>query len=157
MVKRDGAVTLRSGGLAKATGVSPDTIRHYEKIGILPKASRTEAGYRLYPGARWSGCFGAAGVAARIHLAELAEVFKGFAMPADPHASGYIDWRRESSKMSAPTSSAEKRRKNISKQVLSDWNAACGEPNLDNRQPAALAHRGGTRERIADQFGRRKP
>jgi DNA-binding transcriptional MerR regulator len=29
--------------------VSPDTIRHYEKLGILPKALRTEAGYRLYP------------------------------------------------------------------------------------------------------------
>jgi DNA-binding transcriptional MerR regulator len=40
---------LRSGSLAKATGVSPDTIRHFEKIGVLPKAVRTEAGYRLYP------------------------------------------------------------------------------------------------------------
>jgi DNA-binding transcriptional MerR regulator len=40
---------LRSGGLAKATGVSPDTIRHYEKIGVIPRASRTESGYRLYP------------------------------------------------------------------------------------------------------------
>jgi MerR family transcriptional regulator, copper efflux regulator len=29
--------------------VSPDTIRHYEKIGLLPKASRTESGYRVYP------------------------------------------------------------------------------------------------------------
>jgi MerR family copper efflux transcriptional regulator len=43
------AKTLHSGGLAKATGVSPDTIRHYEKIGVLPRASRTESGYRLYP------------------------------------------------------------------------------------------------------------
>jgi DNA-binding transcriptional MerR regulator len=41
--------TLHSGGLAKATGVSPDTIRHYEKIGVLPRASRSESGYRLYP------------------------------------------------------------------------------------------------------------
>jgi DNA-binding transcriptional MerR regulator len=37
------------GEIAKATGVSPDTIRHYEKIGILPKAVRSESGYRLYP------------------------------------------------------------------------------------------------------------
>src|SRR5271169_6496913 len=45
----DIAKTLHSGGLAKATGVSPDTIRHYEKIGVLPRASRAESGYRLYP------------------------------------------------------------------------------------------------------------
>lgn len=43
------ALTLRVGSLAKATGVSPDTIRHYERIGVLPRASRTPAGYRLYP------------------------------------------------------------------------------------------------------------
>jgi DNA-binding transcriptional MerR regulator len=41
--------TLHSGAVAKAAGVSPDTIRHYEKIGLLPKASRTESGYRVYP------------------------------------------------------------------------------------------------------------
>jgi len=41
--------TLRSGTLAKATGMSPDTIRHYERIGILPKALRTDSGYRVYP------------------------------------------------------------------------------------------------------------
>jgi DNA-binding transcriptional MerR regulator len=40
---------LRSGSLAKATGVSSDTIRHYERIGVLPKAVRTESGYRVYP------------------------------------------------------------------------------------------------------------
>jgi DNA-binding transcriptional MerR regulator len=40
---------LRSGALAKATGVSPDTIRHYERIGVLPRAPRTESGYRVYP------------------------------------------------------------------------------------------------------------
>jgi MerR family mercuric resistance operon transcriptional regulator len=43
------AKSLHSGTLAKATGVSSDTIRHYEKIGVLPRASRTESGYRLYP------------------------------------------------------------------------------------------------------------
>lgn len=41
--------TLRSGELAKATAVSADTIRHYERIGVLPKAERTESGYRVYP------------------------------------------------------------------------------------------------------------
>jgi MerR family copper efflux transcriptional regulator len=41
--------TLRSGELAKLTGVSTDTLRHYERLGVLARPRRTEAGYRLYP------------------------------------------------------------------------------------------------------------
>jgi DNA-binding transcriptional MerR regulator len=48
MVQRSD-VTLHSGELAKATGVSPDTVRHYERIGVLPKAVRSSSGYRIYP------------------------------------------------------------------------------------------------------------
>ena len=40
---------LHCGELAKATGVSADTIRHYERIGVLPRAARTASGYRIYP------------------------------------------------------------------------------------------------------------
>ena len=52
MVQSSGSKALRSGALAKATGVSPDTIRHYERIGVLPRASRTQSGYRLIPRTR---------------------------------------------------------------------------------------------------------
>lgn len=41
--------TFHSGALAKAAGVSADTIRHYERIGVLPRAARTVSGYRVYP------------------------------------------------------------------------------------------------------------
>lgn len=40
--------SLQCGELAHLTGVSPDTIRHYEHIGILRKAPRTSGGYRIY-------------------------------------------------------------------------------------------------------------
>lgn len=40
---------LRSGELARLTGVSADTLRHYEKLGILPASPRTESGYRMFP------------------------------------------------------------------------------------------------------------
>lgn len=35
--------------LASATGVSTDTLRHYERLGLLPGTQRSQAGYRRYP------------------------------------------------------------------------------------------------------------
>ena len=37
--------------VAKATGVSTDTLRHYERKGLLPGVTRTAAGYRRYSAA----------------------------------------------------------------------------------------------------------
>jgi len=42
--------TLRIGEIAGLAGVSPDTIRHYERIGVLPHPPRTLAGYRRFSG-----------------------------------------------------------------------------------------------------------
>ena len=39
---------MRIGELAKAAGVSPDTLRYYEREGLLPLAHRTPSGYRDY-------------------------------------------------------------------------------------------------------------
>ena len=36
------------GNLSKYTGVKVETIRYYEKIGLLPTPRRSEGGYRLY-------------------------------------------------------------------------------------------------------------
>lgn len=41
--------TLRSGELSRAVGVSADTLRHYERLGILKKPPRTQGGYRVHP------------------------------------------------------------------------------------------------------------
>ena len=39
----------RVGALAKASGVSADTLRHYERKGVLPFIRRSSNGYREYP------------------------------------------------------------------------------------------------------------
>lgn len=40
---------MKSGQLARECGISTDTLRHYEQIGVLPRPKRTASGYREYP------------------------------------------------------------------------------------------------------------
>jgi DNA-binding transcriptional MerR regulator len=42
------ARTLTIGQAARATGVTPKTIRYYEEVGVLPRTSRSAGGYRQY-------------------------------------------------------------------------------------------------------------
>ena len=39
---------MRIGELSTLTGVSIDAVRYYERRGVLPRAERTESGYRLF-------------------------------------------------------------------------------------------------------------
>jgi len=39
---------LTIGQVARLAGVTPDTIRYYERLGVMPRPPRTPAGYRQY-------------------------------------------------------------------------------------------------------------
>ena len=42
-------LTLSPRELAASAGISTDTLRYYERSGVLPKPARTDSGYRRYP------------------------------------------------------------------------------------------------------------
>jgi len=41
---------MRIGELAASAGVSVETVRYYERLGLIPRARRTGGGYRVYSG-----------------------------------------------------------------------------------------------------------
>ena len=49
MNKRLEKESLRSGELASLAGISADTLRHYERKGVLARPRRARNGYREYP------------------------------------------------------------------------------------------------------------
>src|SRR5438093_1923258 len=43
------ATTYQIGELAARSGVTPDALRYYERLGLLPAPQRTRGGFRVYP------------------------------------------------------------------------------------------------------------
>jgi MerR family copper efflux transcriptional regulator len=121
MVQSGGSKTLRSGALAKSAGVSPDTIRHYERIGVLPRASRTETNYRIYPTSALERVL-VVQRALRIGftLAELAEVLKARDAGGAPYRRVY-QLAQERLKGIEADIEALKRTRRYVKKVLCDW------------------------------------
>lgn len=48
-VKRESAEELKIGQVARRAGVSVDTVRFYERRGVIPVPGRRNNGYRAYP------------------------------------------------------------------------------------------------------------
>jgi MerR family transcriptional regulator, copper efflux regulator len=121
MVQSGHSKTLRSGALAKSAGVSPDTIRHYEKIGVLPRASRTDSGYRVYPASALDRVL-VVQRALRIGftLAELAEVLKARDAGGVPCHRVYQLALGKLKGIEADIEALKRTRRYV-KKVLSDW------------------------------------
>jgi DNA-binding transcriptional MerR regulator len=154
----DTANTLRSGELAKATGVSPDTVRHYEKIGVIPRASRTESGYRLYPKSAVERVM-VVQRALRIGftLAELADVLRARDAGGAPCQRVY-NLATEKLKGVTADIAALKQTERYLKQVLADWEGRIQrtppgqKSNLLHSLPGSV---GG--DRAPTKFRRKKP
>jgi len=135
MVQRSGATRLLAGTLAKATGVSPDTIRYYERLGVLPKALRTESGYRVYPQSAVERVL-VVRRALRIGftLAELAEVLKARDAGGVPCRRVY-ELAQDKLVGIAADIEALKRRERYLKKVLSGW-----ERRIERAKPGQKSH-----------------
>lgn len=121
MVDNGDSKMLSSGALAKAASVSPDTIRHYEKLGILPRALRTASGYRIYPAsARQRVLTVQRALRIGFTLAELAEVLKARDNGAAPCQRVYELAEKKLKGITADIQSL-KRTERALKKVLADW------------------------------------
>jgi DNA-binding transcriptional MerR regulator len=68
---------MRSGTLAKRAGISSDTLRFYERRGLLPRPPRDANGYRRYPAdALQRVTMIQRALAAGFTLADLARIFR---------------------------------------------------------------------------------
>lgn len=138
---------FRSGSLAKAAGVSPDTIRHYERTGVLPKAPRTQAGYRIYPESALERVR-VVQSALRIgfSLAELADVLKTRDAGGAPCHRVHEMAQEKLRKIGADIA-ALKRTEKYLKRVLSDWedrmrHSAEGRSHLLHSLPQSIGGHG---------------
>jgi DNA-binding transcriptional MerR regulator len=134
-----GAMT--TGKLAAATGVSPDTIRHYEQLGLLSTALRTAGGYRLFPSDALTHVrMIRAGLHAGFSLAELAGIFR-------ERAAGGAPCRRVANLASEKVRSLDRQIAQLTQ--LRDWlsqTVAAWQQRL-NRTP--LGQRAGLLESLA--------
>lgn len=158
VVHKSRSNSLRSGALAKATGVSPDTIRHYERIGVLQPAPRTDSGYRVYSANAVERVL-VIQRALRIGftLAELAEVLKARDAGGAPCHRVY-QLAQEKLKGIEADLEALKRTKRYVKKVLADWEQRIQRTR--GRQKSYLLHSLGDVEMNAgppaNQFRRKK-
>jgi len=125
--------TFHCGELAKATGVSADTIRHYERIGILPKAARTSSGYRVYPATAVKRVLvvqRALGIG--FTLAELADIFKSRDAGGTPCRCVFELAKDKLARIEADIAALQQTRRQVIK-ILVDWQSRMNKSGRGQR------------------------
>ena len=126
---------LRIGDVARMCGVSPDTIRHYEKSGLLPGISRTANGYRLYSDADVRRVLLIRNaLALGFRLRELSEILKSRDSGRLPCRSVREAAVEKLAAVDAQIADMKKFRAQL-QTVIDDWNE-----KLERAEPGAPAH-----------------
>ncbi len=110
------------GVLARLAGVSPDTIRHYERIGLVPREDKTPAGYRVWKQSevqylRWLPAAKRAGFTLR----ELADIFRDYRSGIAPCRAVRDLLRRKIVTLDAEIAELKLTRRQLAT-VLTRWN-----------------------------------
>ena len=133
-MERDRDPRLRIGELARRSGVSADTLRAYERRGLLPPPRRTSGGYRLYPPEALG----------RVQLVQRALAF-GFRLPElerflSARASGRAPCREVRAVAEARLRDVEAAMEELSElratltALLQDWDARLSEGGAEARR-----------------------
>jgi len=123
------------GVLARLAGVSPDTIRHYERIGLVPREERTSAGYRVWKQSqvqylRWLPAAKRAGFTLR----ELADIFRDYRSGVAPCRAVRGLLRRKIVNLDAEIAELKLTRRQLAT-VLTRWNQRLRRANANEFVP----------------------
>ena len=134
--------------LAATAGISTDTLRYYERSGVLPKPARTRAGYRRYPAAAIARvALVRRALAIGFSIKQLARVFREKEQGGAPCRKVRAIVAERLSRIDAELASLETLKVDLT-ELLRDWDARLAQ-TPDRRQAKLLEslplERGGAR------------
>ncbi len=135
---------MTTGEVAAKTGVSTDTVRHYERLGLLPAAERRSNGYRQYsPAALRRVQLIRSALEFGFSLKQLRSYFQARAQGAPPCAQVRAEAQRLLTDMDAQLARLRAARRAMAR-TLADWDSRlaatpAGQPAglLDHLTPPA--------------------
>ena len=122
--------------LAASAGISTDTLRYYERSGVLPKPARTRAGYRRYPAAAIARvALVRRALAIGFSIKQLARVFREKEQGGAPCRKVRAIVAERLSRIDAELASLETLKVDLT-ELLRDWDAKLAQ--TPDRQQAKL-------------------
>ena len=122
--------------LAASAGISTDTLRYYERSGVLPKPARTRAGYRRYPAAATARvALIRRALAIGFSIKQLARVFREKEQGGAPCRKVRAIVAERLSRIDAELASLETLKVDLT-ELLRDWDAKLAQ--TPDRQQAKL-------------------